>query len=163
MFPRNENRNKGTFACSFGTKTRMRAHSPKPPFYETALLSPNDPFGICRQKRQNYFSEVSGCSGRLFGRLSGPTNSASCPRNHNAQENAKVEDKQKPHVMKSSPNRKQKTETSPWTVIHMQNRCFFLRAFRSQPLELQGPTRKPRHASVLNTHSQFPHFTAYEC
>ena len=42
MFPRNENRNEGTFACSPGTKTRMRAHSPKPPFYETALLSPGE-------------------------------------------------------------------------------------------------------------------------
>ena len=38
MFPRNENRNEGTFACSAGT----RVHSPKPPFYETALLSPSD-------------------------------------------------------------------------------------------------------------------------
>ena len=27
-----------------GMKTGMRAHSPKPPFYETALLSPSDPF-----------------------------------------------------------------------------------------------------------------------
>ena len=42
MFPRNENRNEGTFACSPGTKTGTRAHSPKPPFYETALLSPLD-------------------------------------------------------------------------------------------------------------------------
>ena len=54
MFPRNENRNEGTFGCSPGTKTGTRvrshvpperktgtrAHSPKPPFYETALLSP---------------------------------------------------------------------------------------------------------------------------
>ena len=30
MFPRNENRNEGTFACSPGTKTRTRVHSPKP-------------------------------------------------------------------------------------------------------------------------------------
>ena len=57
MFPRNENRNEGTFACSPGTKTgtrvRSRVHperktgtrarSPKPPFfYETALSSPSD-------------------------------------------------------------------------------------------------------------------------
>ena len=56
MFSRNENRNegtfgcslgtrnrnKGTFACSPGTKTGMRVHSPKPPFYETALLSPGE-------------------------------------------------------------------------------------------------------------------------
>ena len=42
MFPRNENRNEGTFACSPGTKTRTRVHSPKPPFYETALLSPGE-------------------------------------------------------------------------------------------------------------------------
>ena len=41
MFPRNENQNEGTFACSPGTKTGTRAHSPKPPFYETTLLSPN--------------------------------------------------------------------------------------------------------------------------
>ena len=42
MFPQNENRNEGTFACSPGTKTRTSVHSPKPPFYETALLSPGD-------------------------------------------------------------------------------------------------------------------------
>ena len=55
MFPRNENRNegtfgccpatktgKGTFACSPRKKTRTRVHSPKPPFYETALLSPSE-------------------------------------------------------------------------------------------------------------------------
>ena len=59
MFPRNENRNggtfgcspgtqnrnEGTFGCSPGTKTGTRAHSPKPPFYETALLSPGDRSG----------------------------------------------------------------------------------------------------------------------
>ena len=38
MFPRNENRKEGTFACSPGTKTGTRARSPKPPSYETALL-----------------------------------------------------------------------------------------------------------------------------
>ena len=52
-FPRNENRNEGTFGWSPGTKTGTgvhshvppgtktgtRAHSPKPPFHETALLS----------------------------------------------------------------------------------------------------------------------------
>ena len=48
MFPRNENRNEGTFACSPGTKTGTRAHSPKPPFYETALLSPSDNWGRAR-------------------------------------------------------------------------------------------------------------------
>ena len=56
MFPRNENRdegtfesspgtknrNEGTFACSPGTKTGTRVRSPKPPFYETALLSSGD-------------------------------------------------------------------------------------------------------------------------
>ena len=56
MFPQNENRNEGTFgccpwtedrnegtfACSPGTNTGTRAHSPKPPFYETALLSPSE-------------------------------------------------------------------------------------------------------------------------
>ena len=73
MFPRNENRNEGTFAkttlletaflspddpfwcwqkggfqkggfggCSPGTKTGTRVRSPKPPFYETALLSPGE-------------------------------------------------------------------------------------------------------------------------
>ena len=56
MFARNENRNEGTFVCSPGTKgwnegtfacsprtkTGTRAHSPKPPSYETALLSPSD-------------------------------------------------------------------------------------------------------------------------
>ena len=42
MLPRNENRNEGTFGCSHGTKTGTRVHSPKPPFYETALLSPSE-------------------------------------------------------------------------------------------------------------------------
>ena len=60
MFPRNENRNEGTFgcspgtksrnegtfACSPGTKTGTRVHSPKPPFYETALLSPGEPLQL---------------------------------------------------------------------------------------------------------------------
>ena len=31
MFPRNENRNEGTFGCCPGTKTGTRAYSPKPP------------------------------------------------------------------------------------------------------------------------------------
>ena len=35
-----ENQNEGTFRGSPGPKTGMRAHSPKPPFYETALLFP---------------------------------------------------------------------------------------------------------------------------
>ena len=48
MFPRNENQNEGTFACSPGTKTGTRARSPKPPFYETALLSPRDKLGLQR-------------------------------------------------------------------------------------------------------------------
>ena len=48
MFPRNDNRNEGTFACSPRTKTGMRVHSPKPPFYETALLSPSD---LCARLR----------------------------------------------------------------------------------------------------------------
>ena len=43
MFPRNKSRNEGTFACSPGTKTGTRAHSPKPPFYETGCSSPSDP------------------------------------------------------------------------------------------------------------------------
>ena len=42
MFPRNETRNEGTFACSTGTKTGTRVHSPEAPFCETALLSPSD-------------------------------------------------------------------------------------------------------------------------
>ena len=58
MFPRNENRNEGTFRCSPerkpergyegtfawspGAKTRTRVHSPEPPFYKTALLSPSE-------------------------------------------------------------------------------------------------------------------------
>ena len=41
MFPQNENRNEGTFACSPRTKTGTRVHSPNPPFHATALLSPN--------------------------------------------------------------------------------------------------------------------------
>ena len=42
MFSQNENRNEGMFACSPRTKTGTRVHSPKPPFYETALLSHNE-------------------------------------------------------------------------------------------------------------------------
>ena len=40
MFPGTENRNEGTCGCSPAPKTGMRAHSPKPPFYKTALLFP---------------------------------------------------------------------------------------------------------------------------
>ena len=40
MFPGTKNRNEGTFACSPGTKSGTRVNSPKPAFYETALLSP---------------------------------------------------------------------------------------------------------------------------
>ena len=40
MFPRNENRNEGAFACSPRTKTGTRVSSPKPPFYETTLFLP---------------------------------------------------------------------------------------------------------------------------
>ena len=37
---------KGGFGgCSPGTKTGTRVRSPKPPFYETALLSPSEPLG----------------------------------------------------------------------------------------------------------------------
>ena len=35
---------RGFGGCSPGTKTGTRVRSPKPPFYETALLSPNDKF-----------------------------------------------------------------------------------------------------------------------
>ena len=42
MFPGANNRNKGAFACSPGTKTGTRVRSPKPPFYETALLSTSE-------------------------------------------------------------------------------------------------------------------------
>ena len=38
MFPKNENRNEGTFACSPGTKTGTRACSPKPPFKPPCYL-----------------------------------------------------------------------------------------------------------------------------
>ena len=40
MFPRNENRNEDTFACSPGTKTGTGACSPKPPFYEPPFYLP---------------------------------------------------------------------------------------------------------------------------
>ena len=46
MFPRNENRDEGTFTCSPRMKTGTRAHSPKPPFYEAALLSPGEEKGV---------------------------------------------------------------------------------------------------------------------
>ena len=40
ILPRNENWNEGTSACSPGTKTGTRVHSPKPHFHETALYLP---------------------------------------------------------------------------------------------------------------------------
>ena len=40
MFPGTKNRNEGTCGCSPVPKTGTRAHSPKPPFYEAALLFP---------------------------------------------------------------------------------------------------------------------------
>ena len=40
MFPRNENRNEGTFACSPGTKTGTRIRSPKPPFTKPPFYLP---------------------------------------------------------------------------------------------------------------------------
>ena len=52
MFPRNENRNEGTFACSLWTKTGTRVRSPKPPFYEAALLSPSE-FTLLSHALQN--------------------------------------------------------------------------------------------------------------
>ena len=36
----------GFGGCSPGTKTGTRAHSPKPAFYEAALLSPSDVLGF---------------------------------------------------------------------------------------------------------------------
>ena len=38
MFPGTENWNEGTFGCSPVPKTGTTVHSPKPPFYETALF-----------------------------------------------------------------------------------------------------------------------------
>ena len=61
MFPRNEDRNEGTFACSPGTKTGTSVHSPKPllrnrPFVNPRLLS-------LRQNGQtSLFKEVTGFS-----------------------------------------------------------------------------------------------------
>ena len=46
MFPRKDNRNEGTFACFPERKTGTRVHSPKPHFYETALLSPREFGGV---------------------------------------------------------------------------------------------------------------------
>ena len=42
MFPGTKKRNKGAFGCS---QTGTRAHSPRPPFYETALLFPLEKVG----------------------------------------------------------------------------------------------------------------------
>ena len=42
MFPRNEKPERGHVRMFLGTKTGTRARSPKPPFYETALLSPSE-------------------------------------------------------------------------------------------------------------------------
>ena len=53
MFPRNENRNEGTFGCSPGTQTGTRVRSPKPPFYETALLSPSENPGPAKPQIRN--------------------------------------------------------------------------------------------------------------
>ena len=58
MFPRKENRNEGTFACFPGMKTGTRAHSPKPPFYETALLSPGDQHEAKKHLNTNNFREI---------------------------------------------------------------------------------------------------------
>ena len=56
IFPRNKNRNEGTFACAPGTKTGTRLRSPKPPFYETALLSPSeDGLKIHRRRFGSFF------------------------------------------------------------------------------------------------------------
>ena len=53
---------KGGFGgCSPGTKTGTRVRSPKPPFYETALLSPSDPFW-CWQKGGFQKGGFGGCS-----------------------------------------------------------------------------------------------------
>ena len=40
MFPGMKNRKEGTFGCSRYQHPGMRAHLPKPPFYETTLLFP---------------------------------------------------------------------------------------------------------------------------
>ena len=86
-FPRNENRNEGTFGCSPGTKTGTslnegtfacspgpktgtRAHSPKPLFYENALLSPSEkrmgeenvPENALSRKFLDPFKELLVCS-----------------------------------------------------------------------------------------------------
>ena len=53
---------KGGFGgCSPGTKTGTRVRSPKPPFYETALLSPSEPFW-CSQKGGFQKGGFGGCS-----------------------------------------------------------------------------------------------------
>ena len=71
MFPSTKNRNEGTFGCSPGTrnrnegtfvcspvpKTATRAHSPKPPFFETALLPTCRKAGT--QKGVGHFFSVS--------------------------------------------------------------------------------------------------------
>ena len=64
MFPWNEkNRNEGTFTHSPGTKTGTSEYLPKPPFYETALLSPGEVVGremcFCRAILQWAFSPKS--------------------------------------------------------------------------------------------------------
>ena len=53
MFP---SAKKGTFECSPVPKTGTRAQSPKPPFYETALLFPLDCF---RQETKTPFSKTT--------------------------------------------------------------------------------------------------------
>ena len=67
LFPKIGGSQKGGFqkggfgGCSPGTKTGTRVLSPKPPFYEIALLSPNDTFW-CWQKGGFQKGGFGGCS-----------------------------------------------------------------------------------------------------
>ena len=63
MFPRNENRNEGTFGCSPGTKTGTRVRSHVPPERQTGtrVYSPNHPFTkppFCLLSNFNLASEL---------------------------------------------------------------------------------------------------------
>ena len=65
MFPCAKNRDEGTFRCSPVPKIGTRAHSPKPPFHETALLFPLELSS--RSLFGNLFLVLSHFLERLFG------------------------------------------------------------------------------------------------
>ena len=69
MFLGTKRRNEGTCGCSPVPKAATRVHSPKPPFHETALLSPVD--NLCPLDKEcagndteKYFPRIFACDGQ---------------------------------------------------------------------------------------------------